>query len=137
MSLPKKLKQLRDERNWSQRFVANLLNVHRSTISKYETGQIIPTYPALLRLADIYKVDKAFLIDELDDSQTLTAPETGTKTYVLKERPMDHDLELIKELLQKYPDLKKSLLELYNFDDKSKALAVKLFYLQIQAMKQR
>ncbi|MBY0122279.1 helix-turn-helix domain-containing protein [Bacillus sp. S/N-304-OC-R1] len=66
MSILKKLKQLRDKRNWSQHFVENLMNVDRSTISKYETGQLLPTYQALIQLAEIYKVDKTFLLEELE-----------------------------------------------------------------------
>lgn len=114
--------------------MANLLNVHRSTISKYETGEIIPNYQTLLQFAQIYKVDKSFLINELDESQR---NETGSDTYILKEGPIDHDLDLIKQLLQGYPELKKSLLELYNFDEKTKAQTIKVVQFLIQGMKQK
>jgi transcriptional regulator with XRE-family HTH domain len=132
MVLSDKLKQLRDERNWSQRFVANLMNVHRTTISKYESGQITPSYQALNQLANIYKIDASELISELGES--VPAP---TQPYVLNENNFDHDMDLIKQLVDQSPDLKKALLELYNLDEKTQKLAIQLFQAQMQIMKKR
>ncbi|WP_066296928.1 helix-turn-helix domain-containing protein [Bacillus sp. FJAT-29937] len=134
MSISKKLKQLRDKQNWSQEFVAKLMNVHRSTISKYETGQIVPTYRVLLKFADIYQVDRAFLIDQLDESHG-TQHKTRSNSYVLKEGTIDPEMDMIKQLLHSYPELKKSLLELYNFDEKTKAQTVRVVQFLIQGMK--
>jgi len=132
MVLSDKLKQLRDERNWSQRFVANLMNVHRTTISKYESGQITPSYQALNQLASIYKIDASELISELGES--VPAP---SQPYVLNENNFDHDMDLIKQLVDQSPDLKKALLELYNLDEKTQKLAIQLFQAQMQIMKKR
>ena len=132
MVLSDKLKQLRDERKWSQRFVANLMNVHRTTTSKYESGQITPSYQALNQLASIYKIDASELISELGES--VPAP---SQPYVLNENNFDHDMDLIKQLVDQSPDLKKALLELYNLDEKTQKLAIQLFQAQMQIMKKR
>jgi DNA-binding XRE family transcriptional regulator len=43
MSLPSKLKELRQSKNWNQDYVANKLNISRSAVSKYETGRQAPS----------------------------------------------------------------------------------------------
>ncbi|MEH7522623.1 helix-turn-helix transcriptional regulator [Bacillus sp. JJ1503] len=92
--------------------VANSLNVHRSTISKCETGEIIPNYQTLLQLAKINNSEKR---------------DIGSDTYILKKGPIDHDLDMIK----------KSLLELYNFDEKTKAQTIRVVQFLILGMKQK
>ncbi|MFE8698105.1 helix-turn-helix domain-containing protein [Cytobacillus sp. FJAT-53684] len=129
MSLPEVLKKQREDRNWSQDFVANLLNVHRSTISKYETGQITPSYQTLIQFATIYKLDMAQLVGELVETRTDKQP------YILKESPNESEMDLIRELLENSSELKRALLDLYNFDIKKKSSAIAIFHAQIQAMK--
>ncbi|MBU8881094.1 helix-turn-helix domain-containing protein [Bacillus sp. FJAT-29790] len=130
MTLSEILKKLRNDRNWSQDFVANLMNLSRSTISKYETGEIIPPYQTLLQLANIYKVDKTLLIEELNGESS-----GDVRAYILKENPDDHDFELIMQLLRESPELKMALLDMYNFDVKRKAVATKAIQMQIQLIK--
>lgn len=58
MSLSKKLKELCDKQNWSQETLANMMNMHRSTVSRYETGKAIPNYQTVIRFAEVYHVEK-------------------------------------------------------------------------------
>ena len=48
MSLSEKLRQLRDKQNWSQETLADMMNIHRSTVSRYETGASVPTYQTVI-----------------------------------------------------------------------------------------
>lgn len=107
MSLSEKLKSLRDGKGWSQQYVADLMKIDRSTISRYETGKSIPSYPIVIQFATIFQVDKDYLVVELD--QLLPASEKPG--YVLKENASDRELEVILELLSQEPELKKVLLE--------------------------
>lgn len=51
-----RLKQLRKERNMTQKHLADLLNVSKSTISGYEAGTYQPSFEKLIQLADIFNV---------------------------------------------------------------------------------
>ncbi|MBV7505252.1 helix-turn-helix domain-containing protein [Bacillus sp. sid0103] len=72
MSLSEKLRKLRDNRNWSQQTLADMMRMDRSTVSRYETGRSIPNYQTVIRFAEIYRVDKEYLLKELDHLQPKT-----------------------------------------------------------------
>ncbi len=61
--LPEKLKSLREGANLTQKQVADVLNVDRSTYTYYELGKSRPDMDALIQLASIFKVS----VDELLD----------------------------------------------------------------------
>ncbi|XJZ27106.1 helix-turn-helix domain-containing protein [Bacillota bacterium Lsc_1132] len=109
MALSEKLKELRDRKNWSQQHVADLIKVDRSTISRYETGKSLPSYQTVIQFAEIYQVDKEYLVAELDQ----LLPDSEKPGYILKETANDKELELILQLIEQDPDLKRILLELH------------------------
>ncbi|MEH7096858.1 helix-turn-helix domain-containing protein [Neobacillus vireti] len=109
MALSEKLRELRDKQNWSQETLADMMKMHRSTISRYETGKAIPNYQTVIRFAEIYKVDKEYLVDELNQ----LLPNVEAPGFVLKEKLEDPDVGLIFQLLQDEPELKKALIELH------------------------
>ena len=51
-----RLINLRKVSGYTQWDVAEILNISRSTLSKYEKGIIIPNVENLIKLADLYKV---------------------------------------------------------------------------------
>ena len=57
-----KLKQLRENCGYTQRQVANVLSIDRSTYAYYETGKTSPDINTLFILARIYSVDILELI---------------------------------------------------------------------------
>ena len=119
MSLSEKLRQLRDKQNWSQETLADMMNIHRSTVSRYETGASVPTYQTVIRFAEIFKVEKDYLVDELDKM----LPNVETPGYVL-EKLEDADIEFILQLLKNEPELKTALVELHLMPPKRKAFYV-------------
>ncbi|WML41576.1 helix-turn-helix transcriptional regulator [Neobacillus sp. OS1-2] len=108
MSLSKKLRELRDKQNWSQETLANMMNMHRSTVSRYETGKAIPNYQTVIRFAEVYNVEKDYLVEELDQ----LLPNVEAPGFVLKENPEDPDIGLILKLVELEPELKKALVDL-------------------------
>lgn len=60
--LPEKLKQLRTQHGFSQRRLANLIDVSASIISGYETGERTPSTEALLALSDIFNCSTDYLL---------------------------------------------------------------------------
>lgn len=63
MSFSSKLKSLRTENNMTQQYVAEQLNVSRSTIAGYETKDRQPSHEGLTALADFFHVTVDYLLD--------------------------------------------------------------------------
>lgn len=131
MSLSEKLKKLRDNRNWSQQTLADMMRMDRSTVSRYETGRSVTNYQTVIRFAEVYQVDKEYLVEELDH----LLPKTEASGFVAKETSEDHDLLIINQFLQKEPDFKLALLELHLMPPKRKAFFIDSFISQIKVSK--
>lgn len=61
-SLPERLKELRNDHNYSQAYIAQKLNISRQTYSHYETGRINPPTDSLRALAELYNISMDVLI---------------------------------------------------------------------------
>ncbi len=66
MCLGNRLKKLRDENNFSQKSVAQKLNISNATLSQYESGVRQPSYDVLKKIADIYNVSIDYLLGRTD-----------------------------------------------------------------------
>jgi len=63
MDFPKKIKELREQHNYSQVYVASQLGVRHSSYYKYEKGLARPEYENLVKLAKLYSVSTDYLLD--------------------------------------------------------------------------
>ncbi len=74
MSLSQKLKILRTENDMTQEYLAQRLNVARSTIAGYETKNRQPSHEKLSALANIFNVSVDYLLNDslvsLDSAQS-------------------------------------------------------------------
>ena len=62
VELGTKLRQLRQERSWTQGLVAQRIGGTASIVSAYENGIRQPSYQALIRLARLYDVSADYLL---------------------------------------------------------------------------
>ncbi|WML24523.1 helix-turn-helix transcriptional regulator [Neobacillus sp. OS1-33] len=131
MSLSEKLRELRDNRNWSQQTLADMMRMDRSTVSRYETGRSIPNYQTVVRFAEIYQVDKEYLVEELDQ----LLPKTEGSGFIAKETSDDRDLLIINQFLLNEPDFKMALIELYLMPPKRRSFYIDSFISQIKVNK--
>lgn len=67
-----RIKELRELRGITQLQLADELNISRSTLANWETGNRLPDISMVARLADSLRVDTSLLLDELRRSE---APE--------------------------------------------------------------
>ena len=65
--LAKKLKELREEKGFSQYKLSEELNIKRSAYGNYETGLSYPEYNVLEKIADYYKVDVRELLGSSEE----------------------------------------------------------------------
>ena len=61
-TFPQKLAQARKDAGYTQRQVAELLNMKQATLASYEVGRTQPDIETLGRLADFYAVSTDWLI---------------------------------------------------------------------------
>ncbi len=65
--LNQRLKELRNEKNFTLKYVAQELNVTIRTISRYEEGTREPSIDMLKTLCDFYDVSADYLIGRTDN----------------------------------------------------------------------
>ncbi|MCL2675268.1 MAG: helix-turn-helix domain-containing protein [Firmicutes bacterium] len=63
MNFEKIIKELREQNNYSQSFVAKKLGIRQSSYSKYEAGKSRPEYENLVKLARLYDVSIDCLLE--------------------------------------------------------------------------
>lgn len=61
-----RIKNLREDNDISQQVMANYLNVHQTTYSDYELGNLNIPIPMLIKLADYYNVSIDYLLNRTD-----------------------------------------------------------------------
>lgn len=61
-----RLRLLRNEKNWSQLYLAKLLEISKSSINMYERGEREPGLETLEAIADVFNVDLDYLLGKSD-----------------------------------------------------------------------
>jgi len=57
-----RLKELRKQKNWTQKELANQLDIRFSHLNKYESGMHIPPIEKLVQIAELFNVTLDFLV---------------------------------------------------------------------------
>ncbi len=65
-ALAGRVKKLREEKGWSQTYVANLLKIHPATYSNYEQGRRDPDFETVRAIARLFSCSVDYLIGETD-----------------------------------------------------------------------
>ena len=68
------MRALREDRDLTQGQMAELLQVHQTTYSDYELGNVNIPVAALIRLAEFYGTSIDFLVDFTDDPTPYPKP---------------------------------------------------------------
>lgn len=104
----KRLKETRErlkrkDNKWTQEYVADLIDVARSTYTAYENGTKQPPIDTLNKIADLFDVDINYLLGRTQ-IKTYDLQTTATE-YVLKELVNKYNIDLTdsknKETLEK------------------------------------
>ena len=73
MKLAEKLFELRKEKGWSQEKLAEQINVSRQSISKWESGQVLPEIEKIIELSKIFLVTTDYLLLDENSEKSSTA----------------------------------------------------------------
>ncbi len=60
--LSKRLKELRKKHNYTQRYIASILDITYQSYQAYEIGRSMPTVKKIIKLAELYDVSVNFLL---------------------------------------------------------------------------
>ena len=63
------IRNLREDHDYTQAQLAELLQVHQTTYSSYELGKLVIPAEALIQLADFYQVSVDYLLGRTDIKQ--------------------------------------------------------------------
>ncbi len=100
MKLGEKIQFLRKKRGWSQEELANVLNVSRQSVQKWETDSSTPEVDKLVQISDVFGVTLDYLLkNDLEEEkeikqETATEPKVEShpetiKTFIYEENGME------------------------------------------------
>lgn len=64
-----KIRDLREDQDYTQTQIAKLLNCTQQTYSRYETGEIIIDIHSLVKLAEFYQTSVDYLLGLTDETK--------------------------------------------------------------------
>lgn len=66
MQFHERIKQLREQKGWTQNTISSILGISKSTYIKYERGEREPRYGTLVALSELFQVSVDFLLGKSD-----------------------------------------------------------------------
>ncbi len=79
MKFSNRLQLLRNEKNITQKQLAEKLNIKQQAISQYEKGIALPKIDVIVRLIDIFNVPLGYILGVSDDRNSTDLPEDARK----------------------------------------------------------
>ncbi len=64
MTLSEKIMSLRKKNGWSQEELAERLDLSRQSVSKWESGESIPTLEKIIKISEIFEVSTDYLLKD-------------------------------------------------------------------------
>ncbi|EGL82062.1 helix-turn-helix domain protein [Caldalkalibacillus thermarum TA2.A1] len=100
-----RLKELRKEHKLTQPQLADKLNVGKSTVAMWETGDREPDYEMLQKIADFFEVSTDYLLGRVDDPHLYSNREEAEravqkKGFIDLEGLTEEQQKLIKQLIE-------------------------------------
>jgi transcriptional regulator with XRE-family HTH domain len=62
-----RIRNMREDRDMTQAQIAEILNIHQTTYSDYELGNLGVPLPVLDKLADLYSTSIDYLVNRTDE----------------------------------------------------------------------
>ncbi|WP_099205614.1 helix-turn-helix domain-containing protein [Scatolibacter rhodanostii] len=63
----KRIRNMREDKDLTQAEMANLLNIHQTTYSDYERGNLNIPIPILHQIADLFQTSIDYLVERTDE----------------------------------------------------------------------
>lgn len=82
-----RLKELREDFNYTQKQVGEMIGTAQSNIARWENGSVQPTVEFVIKLAQLFQVSTDYLLGMADDFEAASA--VMTPVFELTERERD------------------------------------------------
>src|SRR5699024_2745452 len=112
--ISKKLKELREEKGYLQKFVADKIGVRSNTLSGYENGTRTTDPEMILKLAELYDVSTDYLLGRTNNRSSKTEDDIDEELQELlsemnvwyKNEPEDKELKLrmLRKMIQSFEE---------------------------------
>ncbi|MGN0539827.1 MAG: helix-turn-helix domain-containing protein [Candidatus Fimenecus sp.] len=73
----KRIRELREDHDWTQQYIADMLFINRRTYAAYENGVNSMTPETLIKIASIYGVSVDYLLNLTDVSEPYPKKQTN------------------------------------------------------------
>ena len=114
MAIKDRIKQLRQEKNWSQAQLAQQMGIHQKQVSAYERGRNVPSTEVLVKLAEIFNVSLDYLTFDVE----------GQSAKVnIKDRELLRRCEEVDKLNEKDKGIIKEIMDSFILKNKFQSLA--------------
>jgi len=106
MSFGEKIKQLRKEKGWSQDKLGELTKIHGRHIGKYESGQVMPTAEAIIKISKAFTVTTDYLLLDNNETNEKSLPNIKDRLLLKEfeevEKMKDEDKAVVLSLIDAY-----------------------------------
>jgi transcriptional regulator with XRE-family HTH domain len=100
----RRIREFRQERSWTTRDLAALLQLPTEKLQAYEAGSRLPRVPTLVRLARVFGVSTAALVDDEGCEQPLSDSRLLALVRQLRAIDSDSDRRAVIDLLEALMD---------------------------------
>jgi transcriptional regulator with XRE-family HTH domain len=115
------IKFFREHNEWTQKSLAEHLNISRSVIAKWENGTVIPDIKSLIELSNTFDISLDYLVGIHTPREDLL--KEFKRVYASNKAELDEEIVEIIEYVLKHPAFKKQILRIKDFSlKKQKAL---------------
>lgn len=111
--LPERLRQLREEKEWTQEQLGEILNVSGATVNRYEKGLRNPAPETMVKLAEIFNISLDYLLGRFDSRWPSQAAEMPQKYHRNSEQLSDIGEQLPDEARKELAYLKEYIIKKY------------------------
>jgi transcriptional regulator with XRE-family HTH domain len=101
MAISDRIRQLRQERRWTQAELGDKVGVHQKQVSAYERGANIPSTEVLIKLAEVFNVSLDYLAFEVkgQPARINIQDRDLLRRFEALDNLSEHDKALAKEML--------------------------------------
>lgn len=111
-----KIRRLRNQRGFSQEYLADILNISQASLSNLESGKTLPDFNLIRSLCDIFEIEvnelfesKGDIIFQNNEIDKNIAHVEGNVTYEMSEKLIQQYEERISDLKDLVAELKSEL----------------------------
>lgn len=99
MTLSEKIMSLRKQNGWSQEELAQRLDISRQSVSKWESGESIPTLEKLIKISEIFEVSTDYLLKDNFKGERFDSTKNQIYMGKIEENPYVDNKDILSDVV--------------------------------------